>query len=121
MSSHWDVEYSSIEFFKKTLLTHTRVSDFKQIENTYFYVSRVDNLPDLHVLLVDIYTISQADVIRAKKEYPNMDCFVTGSKWNSYTTQAKNYGKRNHIGVFNISEFLGALWKRKPFKYVKKD
>ena len=72
-------------------------------------------------VLVQVYTVSLSDVLEICHQYPDVNCIVVCSKWNSYTSEAKDYGLSNKIGIFDISEFFGALNWSIPYKYVKKD
>jgi hypothetical protein len=50
-----------------------------------------------------------------------VEYIVTGGNGNGYTPEAKKYGWKNGIGIFNTGEFLGALNWTDPKKYSKKD
>ena len=75
----------------------------------------------MNVLLVDEYTLGLAAVHRAIAEFPGAEHIVTSGVWNGYTQAAKDYGMENAIGIFVVDEFLGALNRPDPIKYVKKD
>ena len=59
--------------------------------------------------------------MRALSEFPGLDCIVTGGEWNAYTREAKEYGLDQGIGIYVISDFLGALNLQRFHTYVKKD
>lgn len=67
------------------------------------------------------YTLGLAAVMRALSEFPGLDCIVTGGEWNAYTREAKEYGLDQGIGIYVISDFLGALNLQRFHTYVKKD
>lgn len=119
--NNWGVSYSSIVFFEQALNSHRRVASFKRTDDIFFIIERVDGLSTVKALLVDVYTLGSADVFRARQEFPKMDCIVTCADWNHYAPEAKQYGLEHQLGIFNISEFLGALWSKEPYRYVKKN
>jgi hypothetical protein len=59
--------------------------------------------------------------LRAKREFPDMNCLVTCANWNHYTAEAKQYGMENGICVFNVGEFFGSLHWTEIIKYVSPD
>ncbi len=119
--TRWDISSSHISFFESALSPHDKVVSFSREGDNLFRIQRTENMSPICAVLVDIYTIGVADVIEAKREFPEMTCLVTCGNWNGYTPQAKQHGMHNSIGIFNSSEFFGALWWKNPHKYVKKD
>jgi hypothetical protein len=117
----WRVSDRIIGFFERTLNGHSCVASFTREKDVVFHVQRTEGRGDLIVVLVDLYTIGLADVFAVCQQFPDVSCIVTGSNWNSYTKEAKDHGLKSKIGVFNMSEFLGALHWSKAYKYVKKD
>lgn len=117
--NNWDVPYSCISFFEKTLTSHSKVQDFRRTSDIYFTIldtkSRMFN-----TVLVNEYVLGMAAVIQIKREFPEVEYIVTAGNWNGYTREAKEYGWENDIGVFNIGEFLGALYWSHPISYYKK-
>jgi len=116
----WDVPYSVIQFFARALDGHDKVASYKRTEDIYFTITHADGRK-LTVLLVNEYSLGLATVLRAKAEFPDVEYIVTGGNWNGYTPEAKDYGWKNSIGIFNIGEFFGALNWTNPKKYYQKD
>lgn len=119
--NNWDVEYPSILFLERALKSHQRVKSFTRDLDILFTIEREGTLPGVVALLGNRYTISLADVIAAKSEFPTMTCIVAHGNWCGYTREAKEYGFQHGIGVFHIGEFLGALWREDPVGYTQKD
>ena len=61
---------------------------------------------------------SVSDYYEITSEY-QIDCLVTISNWNRVTQDAYELGRRNGIGVFTMSEFMGALNCAKPSVYIR--
>lgn len=116
----WGVSYSIISFFSHALKGHSKVASFQRTDDIFFTIEKVSG-EVLHVLLVNEYVLGMAAVLRAQREFPEVDYIVTGTKWNGYTEEAKAYGDRNSIGIFNVGEFFGALHWTEPKKYYIRD
>lgn len=117
-SNEWGVRYSGIRFMEDALEGHSRVASFRRQDDIVFEIYRTGTLSDVIAVLVDRYTIGLADILRAQQEFPSMNCIVTLGNWSSWTAEAKNYGLKNRIGVFNTGEFFGALHWKEIHKYV---
>ncbi len=116
----WGVSYSVISFFERALKGHSKVSSFTQIDDIFFIINDTSGRI-LKVLLLNDYSLGLAALLRAKAEFPDLDYIVTGGNWNGYTPEAKEYGQRNSIGIFNVGEFFGALFWTNPKLYHRKD
>lgn len=119
-SNNWGVGYSEICFFEEVLDSHRRIRSFCRSHDIVFHIT-LWNGTELNVVLLNEYTLGLAAVHRAIAEFPHVGYIVNGGNWNAYTLEAKQYGSKNGIGIFIISEFLGALHWRNPKKYVRKD
>jgi hypothetical protein len=117
----WEVAYSTILFFERLLEGHKKVASFRREEDILFKITRTEGLSSVAALLVDEYSLGVAAVLRACREFPELECIVTCANWNGYTPDAKAYGEKNGIGIFVVGEFVGALWWKNPIEYVQKD
>ena len=116
----WDVSYSSISFVKEVLGGHNKVTNFTRKRDILFII-KLKNGTTLNMLLVDEYCLGLAAVYRARSEFPEADYIVTCANWNGYTKEAKDYGTINDLGIYNIGEFLGAIYSDNPKLFYKKD
>jgi hypothetical protein len=98
----------SIEFFKKSVLSHSQVEKL-EVHGPQFYTIKRKLCSDLRLHLTNIYIVSEADVLEIMGDYPGVNCILTISSWNSYSYAAKQLAKQNCIGLFRTSEFYGAL------------
>ena len=120
-SNNWGVSYCAIRFVEDALSVHVKVGTFTRRDDIVFEIKRVNGMSDVTAVLVDRYTLGLADVLSAKREFPEMNCIVTCANWNHYTEDSKEYGKQNDICVFNVGEFFGSLHSREMIKYVPPD
>jgi hypothetical protein len=112
--------WKSIQFFESAVTTHGAVDSLTNRGENVFIIDRKRH-SQVTVYLTDIYTVGIADVIDIIKKIPNLNCVVTISNWNGYTMAAKEHGIENKIGVFQFSEFMGALNRADFWSYVKRD
>lgn len=119
--NRWDTTLPSIIFLESALRRHNAVESFERSQDILFAITRVGDRSPVHVVLVNRYTISLADVIAAKGEFPTMTCIVAVGNWCGYTEEAKEYGLSQGIGVFHTIELLGALNYDNPEEYAAKD
>lgn len=119
--NNWETSYPNILFMEKALNGHQRVESFQRLKDIVFVIERPERLAPVVAVLINRYTIGLADVIAVKAEFPEATCIVAPGDWCGYTREAKEYGAAQGIGVFNTSEFFGALWRADPKDYVKKD
>ncbi len=120
-SNNWDITFSHISFLEKALGRHKCVADYERSSDIMFTIERTERRPPLVAVLIERYTVSLADVLAVMGEFPSVQGIVTAGDWNRYTREAKEYGLAHSVGVFNITEFLGALWRTDFVGYVKKD
>jgi len=85
------------------------VSDVEHTEAQIIEVTRAGK-SNLVVYLTNIYIVGETDVEEILMEYPDVDCIVTVSTWNSYTHQADRLAISYNVGLFKFKEFLGALY-----------
>jgi hypothetical protein len=120
-SNNWGVPYSAIRFVEDALSAHVKVAGFARRDDIVFEIERIAGMKSVTAVLVDRYTLGLADVLRASREFPDMDCIVTNGNWNHYTGEAKQFGLENGICVFNVGEFFGALHWTEVIDYVPPD
>jgi hypothetical protein len=118
--SSFHVPYSAVNWFKAALDKHTEVVSVEVADHHFVRIVRKKWPQEVNVVLVDIYTVGLADVLKASQEFPHATCIVTNGDWNAYTPEAKEYGMENGFGVFNTKEFLGALRWDEIHRYHKR-
>lgn len=119
--NNWNVPYSTICFFEDALRAHGRVKKVKRERDIFFRIER-DNNSVLNALLLNEYRFGLASLIRALEEFPETKFIIIGGNWNESTYEADRYAEDNNIGIYNFSEFLGAInYNKVPLSYIKKD
>lgn len=97
----------SFKAFEKYV--NSKVISMEKVDEQIYELKRIGK-STIKVYLTNIYTVSETDVYEILQEYPDLDCIVTMSAWNSYTSSAKEVCKDKKIGLFLFREFLGAIY-----------
>lgn len=85
------------------------VSEVIQQSNQILKIIR-NKKSEILVHVTNIYIVSETDIEEILLDNSDIDCIVTVSAWNSYTSYAKELAKSKRIGLFKFKEFLGALY-----------
>ena len=99
----------SIAFFEKGSKAHKMVASVEKLSEQRYEIKR-GGKSNLKVYLTNLYIVGIADVHEIKNKFPEVDCIVTISGWNSYSEEAKEFCKFLEIGLFKYSEYYGALY-----------
>jgi hypothetical protein len=99
---------------------HDKVESVEILRSQVYRIDRVDGMPPVIAYVGDIYTVGQADVIEISSEHEEVNCIVAVSNWNEYTEEAKRFALDRKIGLFTLTEFMGALNWTTFWKYSKK-
>src|SRR5260221_628132 len=108
-----------LSFFCKTIRSHNKVETVTPIEEQVYRIDRTETLPAVVVYVSNLYSIGWAEFTSILSENKGINCVVTMSNWNQYTSGAKSYATDNRVGLFKFSEFMGALHWTKFWKYVR--
>lgn len=108
---------SSVDFFRSVLQTHSSVERYSCAGDHIYHVKRKAG-SDVEVYLTNLYTIGIADYVDIRSRFPDVNCIVVASMWNSYTSDAKKMAVADRIGMFDIKEFMGAINYEALWKYL---
>lgn len=113
--------YTQRKFFRETIGNHDKVVALDAINEQTYRLSRTSGLSEVVVYITNLYTVGYADVVDIKSKCRGLNCILTMSNWNGYTSDAKLYAAENRIGLFKFAEFMGALNFKQIWKYAKKE
>jgi hypothetical protein len=116
----WNVTYGRIVYLENTLRQHKNVVSVERHDDIIFNVIRHKG-ENLTLICLDEYALGIAGVKRVQQEFPDVNLISVGGAWNGYTREAKQYCLAMHIGLYNLGELAGALWKEEFWEYAKKD
>jgi hypothetical protein len=97
----------SIDIFLRYVEGTSTVKSIEEVRRDRYVIDRLKDQID--VVLVNIYTVSEADVLDILAEDPGVNAIVTVSAWNGYTKAAEQTALREEVGLFTFREFMGAL------------
>lgn len=112
---------TEIDYFKKILDSHDRVNNYQELSDQQYTVNRTESKQAVFVYLTGLYTIGIADCMDILQKNPQVNCIVSSAAWNGYTSDAKEYTKSNEVGLFTLTEFMGAMNYDEFWNYVKKN
>ncbi|MGE7907541.1 hypothetical protein ACQKNS_24535 [Peribacillus sp. NPDC094092] len=100
----------SIEYFISRIQTHRTVLEIEHEQgHEHVFKIKKKNGKKLIVYLTDFYIVTEAEVYEIMSEYYEINAIVTISNWNSYSYLGRETARENDIGLFLMSEFMGAL------------
>lgn len=107
-----------VAFFISRMNGHKRVASIHHT-STQLFEFITDRGVKILVFLSDLYTIGLADYFDIRGREADVSCIVTASGYNSYTKEAKERARQDHVGLFKIGELMGALhladyWNYEP-------
>ncbi|MFD7732048.1 hypothetical protein ACFV6F_16875 [Kitasatospora phosalacinea] len=93
---------------RRMLLEHSAVREYSEPHQQLYAISRFGR-GDINLYVTNIYTVGVADVQEILDAHPVVNCILTVSAWNNYTSMAKEYAKGVKVGLFRFYELKGAL------------
>jgi hypothetical protein len=97
----------SVNIFLRYVEGSRSVRGIEKIRFDRYVVEREKD--QLDVVLVNIYTVSELDVLDILAENPGVNAIVTVSGWNGNTKRAEDMALREGVGLFTFREFMGAV------------
>ena len=118
-----EIASSTRDFFVKGMKGHSAVLSIRPIGDDVYLIERTNDRPDLKVLIADIYIAGESDIIEITYDYSDIDCIVLVGYYNRYSRAAKELAKERNIGLYDRSEFFGAVncVGNSFLNYVKKE
>jgi len=99
----------SVEIFIRYLNGIRVINKVKKLSDQIIEIDRPKG-SSLVVFMTNIYIVGLADVLDILAHNMQINTIVTMSRWNSYTSEAKQHCKEHEIGLFRFNEFLGAVY-----------
>jgi hypothetical protein len=119
--NRWGTTASEITFLAAALDGHDRVAGVERTRDVAFHVRRAGGLSPVVAVLLNRETISLADAVAARAEFPDATCIVAPFDWCGYTREARRYALEHGVGIFTRGEFLSALRETDPHRYERED
>ena len=118
----WMSYYKNYNYFLNILRNHNKVSKIVELnkDKGYFKLYLKDSR-ELKLFICECYCFSVAEYEEALSNLKEIDAVVINSSWCGYTSDVKDYCKAQKVGIFKISEFLGAINLKNFWNYIPPD
>jgi hypothetical protein len=117
----WSSYYGNFDFFESRMRAHQRVQGLSRTEEDGVYLLRLVDGRQLRVFVCECYSFGVAEYHEVLDNIGKVDAVVISSAWCGYTRQAKEYTREQHVGLFKVGEFMGALNKPKIWEYMSQE
>jgi hypothetical protein len=99
---------------------HEKVAQLVDVGGGFFEITR--KIGDtLRVFVCECYAFGVAEFSEVQDHCSNVSAIVVSSNWCGYTDDVKAHCATLKVGVFTISEFMGALNRDDYWSYVVPD
>ena len=119
-SNNYGVTLPQIRFISKLLSAHQNIDKVVRTKDIQFELRTAQGL-HVRLICVNEYTCGLAKVLEVLEDFPGTNIIYVGGAWNGYTTQAKEYCVEAMLGLFNVNEINGALYRGDYWLYHRKD
>ncbi len=103
-----ELEYSGIQAFRKIVSRHKKVTDIETVSRHVYVIKRM-KLPEVRIILVNVYILGTTDVCDILAFDKSGDCIVNMGSWASVTSDAVRICKEAGAPLFSLAELMGAL------------
>jgi hypothetical protein len=110
----WDSWPSRVsqERFLEMMNTHSHVEgQVEQLSPSRFDLTLSDGI-ETKVFITDVYEFTVSDYENLRTRYPQVNCIVTASTWNHFTTMARQQARDDGVATFHFRGLMGALNRR---------
>lgn len=94
----------------KILKTKPTVTDVEIIQRDILKIKRKRFNSDIVLYVVDAYVLGEGATLEIIENNPEINCILVCSNWNQYTESAKKLAKEYKVGLFTLSELMGAIY-----------
>lgn len=113
----WMAYYGHYKFFEDRMRRHHIVTGISS-EMPGVYNLDLRSGKTLRVFICECYSYGEAEYHETVEKLGAVNAVVMNSMWCGYTKAAKELCKDGEVGLFKVSEFMGALNKEKFWLYV---
>jgi hypothetical protein len=113
----WPNSYGHFDFFERTMTSHRRITSVAKEVSGLYRLTR-SNGETIRVFICECYSFGVAEYMETLEQLGDVNAIVINSAWCGYTYDAKLQCRREHVGLFMIGEFMGALNQRDFWRYL---
>ncbi|MGO8506174.1 hypothetical protein AB9F35_32270 [Rhizobium leguminosarum] len=113
----WPSSDGNFPFFEDRMIDHAKVTSVNPHGDGVYELTR-DSGATIRVLVCECYSYGVAEYLETVEKIGKIDAVVISSSWCAYTRDAKEHCKGKRVGLFKISEFMGALYRPDFWNYI---
>jgi hypothetical protein len=87
------------------MAAHTKVRNVEKVSPSRWDLT-LTNGAVVHVFITDVYTFSASDYAMLREKYPEVQCIVSASGWNHFSTQAAEEAARDGVATVHLGANL---------------
>ena len=85
------------------------VRDVEIVHRDILKIKRKMLYSDIILYVVDAYSLGEGDVFEIIQDNPSINCILVCSNWNHYSEDAEKLAMEYGVGLFKLSELMGAM------------
>lgn len=117
----WMSYYKNYNSFLRKIKKHNLVVNVEEVDASNGLFNIVQENRTLRIFICECYSFGVAEYEEVLDHFENLDVIIINSTWCNYTADVKEYCKESRVGVFNISEFFGAINLTDFWNYIPPD
>lgn len=118
-ASRWNSwpSFASQKYFEELMEGHSRVREVTKLSPSRWDLTLTDGTL-IRIFITDVYTFSASDYALLRAAHPDVQCIVSASGWNHFSTQAQEDATADgiptvHLGAELMSAVHGFLQDRR--------
>lgn len=113
----WPSYHGHYKFFETQMVRHGEVADLNAKGGGIYELTRAQG-DTLRVFICECYAFGVAEYMETVENIGEIDAVIINSAWCGYTPVAKRHCRDADVGLFKISEFMGALHRDDYWLYL---
>lgn len=116
----WPSHYGHYNYFETQMKAHGKIFSLTAQGGGVYDLVRTQG-DTLRVFICECYAFGVAEYMETVERLGHIDVVIINSAWCGYTPDAKLHCRESNVGLFKISEFMGALHRKDYWLYLTND
>ncbi len=116
----WPSHYGHYNYFETQMKAHGKIFSLTAQGGGVYDLVRTQG-DTLRVFICECYAFGVAEYMETVERLGHIDVVIINSTWCGYTPDAKFHCRESNVGLFKISEFMGALHRKDYWLYLTND
>ena len=114
----WPSYYGNFSFFEKRMSEHSQVRNLESLGDGRYRLTNAKNTV-LDIFICECYSFGAAEYLETTDKLGKLDAIIIASNWCSYTPDLKVQCRNEHVGLFNVRDFMAALNRPDFWNYLE--